>query len=384
MQTLAPPRGKAFYGSDAQALTYDGHAIVRDATAGTATITGFPVFKAGTFRDSMGEQRTWTTEQLHQIVSNFNLLKDRGIFPNVPVRSDHSYSVDKVIGYFDALSVSDDGQFLLADYTVTEPPAADKIERGTYRSRSMEVGLFESNGGEMDFPVAFGFAFVDIPAVEGLHAKNAAVSYFSATATDNKESTMPTENDDRGATKPEVTANATVSGSVLPMSGTATFSTGASTSGTVITMTPAPAVHTFRVNGGDVTDVAAVQAHIDSLELFASETRDGNRKAFVNGLVEAKKLAAPQAEAMSDLVVSMTAEQFEKFKASYEAAPVLSVLASHGATTTAPAGETTAADDQLAVLEATIAQHKRAGLTDDQIAKTSSFKKLAALTASKS
>lgn len=377
MQTLTANQNISTFGTESSAMTFDGHAITRNAD-GTATVTGFPVFKAGTFRDSMGDQTTWTTDHLYQMASNFDLLKSRDIFPNVPVRIDHSYTMEKVMGYFDGLSVSSDGQMLLADYTITEPDQVEKVARGTYRSRSMEVGLFESNSGEMYFPVAFGFAFVDIPAVEGLHSKNPAVKHFSMTTNDTKESTMSETLDDKGASKPAVTA------SVVTPVGTHNHTLSNSTNTLTLGSVTGAVVHTFRVNGATVTDFAAVQLHIDGLESFAKETREGNRKAFVSSLAAKGQIAAPQAEAMTEMVLDMSAEQFEKFKTAYADAPVLSILAKHGSTgTAAPAGEASEQDDAIAILRESIQQHRRAGLSEQQIANTASFKKLAALTASK-
>lgn len=373
MQTLDAPRTKALYGADASSLTFDGHKIVRNSD-GSGAITKFPVFKAGTFRDSWGEQMTWTPDHLRQMVDNFTLLKSQNIFPNVPVRSDHSLSVDKVIGYLDGLST--DGNLLFADYTVTEPPALDKIARGTYRSRSLEVGMYETNDGALYFPVVYGFAFVDIPAVEGLHSKNEEVRFFSLTTPKPKESDVTALADDRGASRPDADATANVVT-------TTTTAPAALFSGTTNTLTIAPStpVAKFRVNGAEVTDVAEVQRHIDALEAFAKETREGNRKAFVSALVDQKKIAATQADALSELVVEMDEAQFGKFKAAYEAAPVLSILAEHGSTqSTQPA---TSETSEIEILRETVAQHRRAGLTDDDIKKTASYKKLAALTANK-
>lgn len=370
MQTTQErPATYSVYGADSSAFTYDGHRIEKGSD-GNHAVSAMPIFKAGTFRDSMGDQQSWSQDHLRQMVDNFELLRARDIFPNVPVRADHSNSIDNVVGYIDRLSLSSDGQFLLADYTLTEPVAAEKLARKTYRSRSIEIGMFETNTGEMFFPVVFGFAFVDIPAVEGLHSKQADMRFFSLTADispTNKESALDT-NDDRGASKPEATTTTTTS---------ATFGATSNT----LTMTQAP-VRKFRINGVEVEEGDAVQSHIDALEAFAKETRDGNRRLFVSSLAEGKKIAATQVEALTDLVVEMNDAQFDKFKSAYEAAPVLSILASHGASHPNLDGDQSAENEEINILKETIAQHRRAGLNEDQIAKTASFKKLASLTAS--
>jgi hypothetical protein len=371
------------FSADSSLLTYDGHKMTKRPD-GSVLIQGFPIFRAGTFRDSWDDQMTWTPDHMRQIVDNFNMLKGGGLFPDVPVRRDHSFSIDKVIGYFENLSVGA-GDMLLCDYAVTEPDAVEKIARGTFRSRSFEVGMYETNDGAMYFPVAFGFAFVDIPAVEGLHSKDdAQVRHFSL-ATTPKETALSTQTnvDDRGATPPSNPATTTVT---IPNNSVITLGTP-NASGPAAAAPAAPA--TFRVNGAETNDFAAVQAHIDGLETevkasrqFAKDTKETNRKAFVTGLASANKIAAPQVEALTELAVGMTDEQFAKFQASYEAAPVLSVLSQHGGSTGGAPGSPTESDER-AVLEASVKMHRQAGLTEDEIAKTASGKKLAALNANK-
>src|SRR4051812_31246565 len=106
-----------------------------DAANGNKVLHDVPVFRAGTFRDSLGMQRTWDVEHLFQMVQNFNSLRAKGILPNVPLRVDHSFSAEKVMGWITGLRV--DGDFLSATFEVTEPADFDRIQRGTYRSRSL-------------------------------------------------------------------------------------------------------------------------------------------------------------------------------------------------------------------------------------------------------
>ena len=153
---------------------------------GNATLSGLKIFRAGTFKDSLGEQRTWTADDLTDIVSNFEMLRDKDIHPNVPVRKNHTRSVDDVVGYLADLST--DGEYLYATLEFTEPEAADKWERGTYRARSLEVGPYEDNDGQIFSPVAHGLAFVDRGAVEGLHAAEGDVP--QAAIDDTKENTV--------------------------------------------------------------------------------------------------------------------------------------------------------------------------------------------------
>lgn len=138
-------------------------------------IAGMRIFRVGSFKNSDGESTKWTSADLHQMVENFNALKDDGTFPHVPVRENHGRDVRSVVGYFTALRV--EGKFLVADLEITEPTAADRYTRGTYRARSLEVGTYETNKGVAYYPTVMGLAFCDIPAVEGLYA--AAVASYS-------------------------------------------------------------------------------------------------------------------------------------------------------------------------------------------------------------
>src|SRR4051812_46957980 len=138
---------------------------IQDKDDGTGFVLKKKIFKAGTFADSVGVRRTWTAEHLALMVSNFNILRDGGIFPNVPVRADHRTSVMSLAGYFSGLS--SDAEWLYQDIEFTEPEMFARFKRGTFRGASLEVGFYEDNGESLYWPVVLGSAFVDIPAVEG-------------------------------------------------------------------------------------------------------------------------------------------------------------------------------------------------------------------------
>jgi hypothetical protein len=154
-------------------------------------VKGLRIFKtAKGLKDSKGRAKDWSREDLEQMVANFHLLREKNILPNVPVRENHSRDVKQIGGYFSNISVSTTpdltGNFFLeADLDFTEPDMQAKYERGTYRNRSIEIGAYETNEGEIYFPVVLGLAFCDIPAVEGLY--EAALSSYSA---DNKPEIM--------------------------------------------------------------------------------------------------------------------------------------------------------------------------------------------------
>lgn len=341
------------------------HTIEKNAD-GTGFVRRLKIFKAGTFADSMGIRRTWTAEHLAQMVSNFNILRDGGIFPNVPARADHRNTVLSLAGYF--ASLSSDGVWLYADVEFTEPDMFGRFERGTFRGRSLEVGFYEDNDESLFWPVVMGVAFVDIPAVEGLYGKS-HILIRSDKETAQVETTKFRVN---GA---DVTDAAAVQAHISQLE--ATVAAG-----------KAPAVSTFRVNGAEVTDPTAVQTHITTLETFAAESRDAGRKAFVTGLVTAGKLAAPQAESITAMVVGtaelpgMSDAQYAAFRASYEGAPVISLFERHGDVTN-PGGEVTPAADQLAIDEGVVAQHRRSGASQAVIEASPSYQRLQAAKAGK-
>ena len=79
---------------------------VRLESGGEALVLyGVPVFRSGTFRDSMGDENTWTDTHIAEMVSHFQQLSATGAFDRVPVRCDHysifSGGLSNVIGYHD-------------------------------------------------------------------------------------------------------------------------------------------------------------------------------------------------------------------------------------------------------------------------------------------
>lgn len=136
----------------------------------------------------------------------------------------------------------------------------------------------------------------------------------------------------------------------------------------------------FMVNGAACTDVAAVQRHINSLEGFRKETIENGRKEFVKNLVSGNKVAATQTDTLEKFALGLSDEQYEMWRASWDAAPSLALLGSHAAGTSNhtgtpdPAAEKAASD--LETAREIVMQHKRAGMPTEQIEKTPSYMKL--------
>lgn len=339
------------------------------------------VFRSGTFRDSMGSQSTW--EQLHidQMVANYSLLRGRNLLSDLPVRDGHpgflisgTEGTGKVVGWHTELQAqivdTDRGQttFLLASYVLTEPDAAEKYERGTYRNRSSEVGTYVTNDEAEFWPAYMGFAFVDIPAVEGLNNVEFSKSTASAYAERDVIFLFDRENP---LTTPPIAPQTTLGAPILPPA----------LHGTPQPQQPVQAPtppQAFMLNGSASADVGQVQAHITTLETFRNETLEAARVSFVTGLVKSNKLMASQEAAMTKFAKELSAEQFTSWKAAMDAAPQISVLGMHGAPTGGemkpPTGTTDAATSELESARSIVRMHELAGKTKDFIQSTESYK----------
>lgn len=358
------------------------------------------IFRSGEFRDSMGYDHLYEDLHMQMIASNFSLLRGQGALPDPPIRCDHPSLfgggiLKNVIGYVDNLVAEKatspvDGTeytYIFADYDILDPEAAQKVASGLWRHRSAEIGWYETNAKAEFWPVLVGFAYVDIPAVEGLNfskyanALPGAGQNYVAVAADNKEDGLVAEdkNAQTGTTPPppsgqaapppppppagDTAPPASTTGNVQP---TATHSTGAQT-------------HSFSIRGQATTDFAAVQAHVTELEQFEAETLKTGREAFVDGLASTNKIFAGQVDSLKELALSMSAEQFDKFKASYADAPELSVLANHstqpGASGT-PEGSGGHEDPEIEAARRNYNRHLQMNLTAGQIEQTDSYKLL--------
>lgn len=341
-------------------------------------VRGIKVFRTGTHTDSLGRKATWTHAQLQQAVDHFNLLRSTGVLPNVPVREDHTTTVKDLVGWYSALRL--EGDFLLADVEFTEPDALAKYNRGTYRNKSIEIGTYETGDGQKYTPVVLGLAFVDIPAVEGLFRHPSAPQGASG---------------DQSPAAPANHQGASMTGkNTGPLADAA--NSGEPTIDPAAPPAPAPApapeppamhqrpvAHTFRVNGADVSDFAAVQSHITALETFRTESIESGRVGFVTDLAKANKIANAQVESFSKLVKTMDEAQFTEFKAGFDLQPANNLFAKHltgGANGNGnPADPANDRATEIEILEEIIANHKRRGASAEEIAATASFKKLQTL-----
>lgn len=356
------------------------------------------VFRSGTFRDSTGRQGTW--EQLHidQIVANFNLLRGRNILADIPVRDGHPGFLihgmegsGKVVGWHTDLNVqtldTEKGQtsYLLANYVLTDPDAITKYENGTYRNRSSEIGTYVTNDEAEFWPAYMGFAFVDIPAVEGLNDVQFSKSASSAYA--GRDVIFLFDRENPLSTPPQPNTQPAQGAPIMPFGLFAQPQpvSPASTGTVPAAQTSQP--QAFMINGNPVSDVGQVQAYITGLEAFRNETLEGARVSFVESLVTDGKLMASQKESMTAFAKGLSSEQFMSWKAAMEAAPQLSVLGVHGAPNSAgtngavPGSAQAAANSELETAQGIVRMHQMAGKSEEFIKNTDSYKTVQRLTA---
>lgn len=348
-------------------------------------IEDLPVFRSGTFRDSMGFQHTWEDIHMDQMVSHFDLLRNRGILKDVPTRKGHGAlfgdPIDNVIGWHTGLRAERrtnqvDGQeylYLLANFEVLDADAIQKISSGLWRNVSSEVGSWITNNETEFWPVYQGVAYVDFSAVEGLS------QFSNHQGVGSKFSIMLNTDEEIPVTQPHV-APATVP--AVP-------------TGPAPTAQPAPAVqqfsaaelsrmnHKFTVNGQEVSDFAAVQAHITNLENAAAETKANNRKNFIKGLAEgsAPKILATQIEGIEAYALKMDDASWEAFEKSWNVVSATPILGNHTAGNTGNQGQPTGTpqqnqNDEVSTLEGIIKQHRMGKMSQTALENTASFKKL--------
>lgn len=406
MSTATAARGErlhvAFLFSAPKQAEHNAHYEQTQNPDGSLSVKNVPVFKSGTFKDSWGDSHTWEPMHLNQMVSNFDMLKSGNIFPNVPARDGHRGifgSGGAVVGYHDGMSTTQavdpsDGQnktFLCADFTLTDPTAIQKWQNGTYRARSSEVGQYESNSAAMYWPVYMGFAFCDIPAVEGLFSQGASVPQFlheETSVTPEEKAAADKAAADKAAAD-KAAADAAYAAKTAEekaafdkaVADKALFDKAVADKAAAdkAVADAAAANREFSMNGQPTTDFAAVQAHITGLETFRNESLEQARKDFVTALGSNNKIAATQVESLTVHALSLDSKQWDSFKASWEAAPAAPLFGKHSSGITNPSGEVPPKTDERTVLEETIALHKRSGMSEENIKKTGSYQKLQAL-----
>lgn len=317
---------------------------------GNYIVRGLSVFKVGPFVDANGNKGNFTPDDLRAMVDNFHALRDSGVFEDVPGREDHTRTIQNVTGY--VTNAYTDGVKLYVDFQFTRKECAELYANGTYRNRSVEAGPYEMNDGNTLFPVLKGFAFCDIPAVEGLNG--------SAQNDPNKHEETPVEITVNGVKHTDLAA---AQAAIQKLE--------------AAKVTP-PA--TFQCNGADVTDPTKVQAHINHLEENEATAKQETRAAFVATLVDKKQLLAAKRDEAVEFVKGLSDEMFESYKAQWDGVPANAAFERHasggnGNDENQNGGKNEAAE-KIAVLEETVRMHVNAGMPADVLAKQPSFVKL--------
>lgn len=341
--------------------------VTLDSGVDALVLRGVPVFRSGTFRDSMGDENTWDDTHIAQMVFHFQQLSASGAFDRVPVRCDH-YSIftgglSNVIGYHDNLrsevhTSPVDGvsyNYLVADLFILREDAKANIASGLWTKRSAEIGAYRTNDNREYWPTLTGTAFVDIPAVEGL-------SFSKQVNTDHRTVVIPEE--------------------AMPQPGEQNKNHNQ----------PPAEQAKFRIGGNETADFAAVQQYIDaqeaelgSLRKFRTETVESERTGFVEALAEGGQILATQKDMFSNLALKMDADEFAAFRDSYEGAgphKMLGKYAAHQQAAPVPGSPEADKDQSLAdqdqVDVAEVRMHSAIGATPEDISKYACFSRIKA------
>lgn len=354
-------------------------------------VEGKPIFRSGTFSDSMGYEHTWETLHINQMVDHAALLSSRDIFSDIPVRKGHPdwgglfsepvrNAMDELIGYMSNLRSEErvnptDGQtytYLLADLEILEETAIKNIKSGLWRNVSAEVSTYVTNGNAEYWPVMYGVAYVDIPAVEGLKSQHSKAA--------NQYSIILEEDMGTDPTKPQPP---------VPGSDEKDKPEEKGGAGAQNHSAQQQAPISFTIGGKTTTDFAAVQRHITELEnsnaaheQFKKETLEAARTDFVKGLVASNKINATQEEATIEFAKAQTEENFEAWKSLMEGAPAMQITQPQGAGFAQNHEQVQDIDqkeERIDVLKGIVASHSAGRMSDEQVKQTASYKELVKL-----
>jgi hypothetical protein len=362
-------------------------------------IEGKPIFRSGTFSDSMGFEHTWEPLHMTQMLDHYTLLSNREIFADVPVRKGHAdwggifsdpvrNAMDELIGYLGNLRVEKrtnptDGveyDYLLADLEILDEEAQKKINSGLWRNVSAEISGYRTNANAEYWPVMMGLAYVDLPAVEGLKAQHSKSNHnFSLILEDDQmdpvTGTQPAPAAPKVPEVPKVVAHSAP-----------------------VADPPAPTVapkkenepFEFTIGGNKSTNFQAVQSYISgletrntALETFKKETIDAGKVSFVKGLVSSNRISAPQEAAYLEYAQSLVdPAQYDAWRKLEESKSPLTLLSRQGVGFSGSPEdviEHDAAGDQIESLKGIISMHQAGGMSRERIEETDTYKALKVL-----
>lgn len=383
---IAPPSQRTFFVSDGFGITPQ---IYAKSGSKKKTYKGVAVFRTGTFRDSMGIQATWESLHLKQMMDNYSYLNNKNIIPSVPVRDGHPGVLlsgvpgrGAVVGWHESLEVktlkspidSKEYDYLLADYTITEDYAQDKLDNGTWRNRSAEIGGYTTNDEVELWPVYMGFAWVDFSAVEGLN--------FTSSQ-GNRCYVFLNNNASREIAVTDTTAAQAAAGQGTVPNGTPLLPFGLPVPAPVAPAQPA-SPFSFTLNGQTSTDPTVVQNYINRLETWAREAREGARRSFVSSLVANNRVPAPQQAEYENFALGLSDDQYDNWTKMWGTIPPLALLGNHGGGVTNPTNAAQAAapgtpgavDQSVEDAKEIVKAHRRNGMPEDVLKATGSYQKL--------
>ncbi|ADD80796.1 gp010 [Rhodococcus phage ReqiDocB7] len=354
-----------------------------------------PVFRSGEFADSMGREHLWEDMHIQTMASNYNLLRDTGVFKDVPIRCDHPSFFDggllkDVIGYHGDVVTEKriskvDGKeytYFLADLHIIREDAQQNILNGLWRNRSSEVGNYVTNNKAEHWPAYMGVAYVDIPAVEGLDqfAKKHQTSDYTFLTEEYMDPNKGTVNP-QPAPQPEIKPSFS-------------FSLAGTQGGAATTTDFAKVQEHINAQYARITEltgqVAERDTRIQTLEAFQKETVEGARVDFAKGLVKEGKVLGTEEETLVEFCKGLSDEAFAQYSKMMSTAPAAPILGNYGnfsaAAPAAPGTQQASADqqksDRISVLREQVQMHARSGKPAEKIMEFGSYKELATLDAS--
>lgn len=305
------------------------------------TVEDIAVFRSGTFADSMGYTSTWGDFQIAGMVSAFELLKTTGVIPHgVPVRRGHDAifgnRMDTLIGYHDSIRTEKfkskiDGEeytYLMASFHIWDQEAADHVDAGHWPYRSAEVGIYETNNGMTIDPMYFGFAYVDLPAVEGL-------DFFSRQYSKQANSSTTFYFDKEIPVTAPTPPTPPTPAPVKPQEYTI-FGKGETDPARIQTLigqleARPEGPHGFMVGGVEIKDPKEVQSHITAFETAQAEQAKAFRNEFIDKLASDKRILNTEVKDLKAFAADLSNEQFGKWAKAQGSAPTAPIFAAHQA-----------------------------------------------------
>lgn len=134
----------------------------------------------------------------------------------------------------------------------------------------------------------------------------------------------------------------------------------------------------FAVNGVSYQVPAPVAQRLDALELFRTETIENTRRTFVEGLASNNRIAATDIETTIAWALELSDDQYDTWATMMSKAPASALFAQHGITTTESPNQ--AADaavvQEIKDLEDIVANHRRAGMSEETLQTKASYQRL--------